>query len=213
MLKQPVEEVQAERDEALPSVGSLQRWLYQARRDAGLDVHGQDLEMAVENHTAHLPIDIQYHPARNRKINTLEAKVASLTEQLHNAGKLLHQIGGRLCDTSEVIRLIRCSSLANNQPSDTMATMMIKNCGVHASLRRLCGHENASFSQLSHLCHKLLCRLLTCQYDQLRRESTDKRVIIPGLVIKNGSCAAELYEGLATHRYNPALEFRRAAQG
>lgn len=123
------------------------------------------------------------------------------------------QIGGRLCNTSEVIRLIRRSSLANNQPSDTMATMMITICGVHASLRRLCGHENASFSQLSHLCHKLLCRLLTCQYDQLRRESTDKRVIIPGLVIKNGSCAAELYEGLATHRYNPALDFRRAAQG
>ncbi|THX01599.1 hypothetical protein D6D13_08796 [Aureobasidium pullulans] len=84
MLKQLVEEVQAESDEALSSVESLQGWLSQARRDAGLDVHGQDLEMAVENHTAHLPIDIQYHAARNRKIRTLEANVADLTEQLHN---------------------------------------------------------------------------------------------------------------------------------
>ncbi|TIA50349.1 hypothetical protein D6C77_09265 [Aureobasidium pullulans] len=83
MLKQLVVEVQAERDEALSSVESLQGWLSQARRDAGLDVHGQDLEMAVENHTAHLPIDTQYHAARSRKINTLEAKV-DLTGQLHN---------------------------------------------------------------------------------------------------------------------------------
>ncbi|THX03896.1 hypothetical protein D6D18_03662 [Aureobasidium pullulans] len=84
MLKQLVEEVQAERDEALSSVESLHGWLSQARRDAGLDVHGQDLEMAVENHTAHLPINTQYHAARSRKINTLEAKVADLTEQLSN---------------------------------------------------------------------------------------------------------------------------------
>lgn len=62
-------------------------------------------------------------------------------------------------------------------------------------------------------CHVLLYLLSACQQEELRRESTDKRVIIPGLAIKNGSCAAELYEGLATHRYNPALEFRRAAQG
>lgn len=40
--------------------------------------------MAVENHTAHLPIDTLYHAARNKKINTLEAKVADLTEQLSN---------------------------------------------------------------------------------------------------------------------------------
>ncbi|OBW65095.1 MAG: Uncharacterized protein AUREO_048310 [Aureobasidium pullulans] len=84
MLKQLVEEVQAESDEALSSVEILQGWLSQARRDAGLDVHGQDLEMAVENRTAHLPIDTQYHAARSRKINTLEAKVADLTEKLHN---------------------------------------------------------------------------------------------------------------------------------
>ncbi|THZ12870.1 hypothetical protein D6C90_10343, partial [Aureobasidium pullulans] len=84
MLKQLVEEVQAERDEALSSVESLQRWRYQVRREPDLDDHGQDLEMAVENHTAHLPIDTLYHAARNKKINTLEAKVADLTGQLHN---------------------------------------------------------------------------------------------------------------------------------
>jgi hypothetical protein len=89
MLTQLVEEVQADRDEALSSVESLQRWRYQVRREASLDIHGQDLVMAVENHIAHLPIDIQYHAARSRKVNTLEAKVADLTEQLHNAGKLL----------------------------------------------------------------------------------------------------------------------------
>ena len=81
-------------------------------------------------------------------------------------------------------------------------------------LSAVCAVMRMLLSPSYHICAtNLLCRLLTCQYDQLRRESTDKRVIIPGLVIKNGSCAAELYEGLATHRYNPALEFRRAAQG
>ncbi|THX48826.1 hypothetical protein D6D08_10022 [Aureobasidium pullulans] len=89
MLKQLVREALEERDEVLSSVGSLQRWRYQVRREPDLDDHGQDLEMAVENHTAHLPIDTLYHAARNKKINTLEAKVADLTEQLHNAGKLL----------------------------------------------------------------------------------------------------------------------------
>ncbi|THW70671.1 hypothetical protein D6D19_07677 [Aureobasidium pullulans] len=89
MLKQLVEEVQAERDEALSSVGSLQRWLYQARRDAGLDVHGQDLDMAAKIPTTHQFTDFQCDAAPNKKIRTLEAKVADLTEQLHNAGKLL----------------------------------------------------------------------------------------------------------------------------
>ncbi|THY69449.1 hypothetical protein D6C86_07222 [Aureobasidium pullulans] len=84
MLKQLVREAREERDEVLSSVGSLQRWRYQVRREPDLDDHGQDLEMAVENHTAHLPIDTLYHAARNKKINTLEAKVADLTEQLHN---------------------------------------------------------------------------------------------------------------------------------
>lgn len=115
------------------------------------------------------------------------------------------QIGGRLCDTSEVIRLIKRSSLANNQPSDTMATMMITICGVHASLRRLWDHELALF-------HILLYLLSACQYEELRRGSTDQRVIIPGLVIKNGSCAADVYESPVTHRYDPALEVQRATQ-
>jgi hypothetical protein len=84
MLKQLVREARDQRDEILSSVGSLQRWRYQVRREPDLDDHGQDLEMAVENHTAHLPIDTLYHAARNKKIMTLEAKVADLTEQLHN---------------------------------------------------------------------------------------------------------------------------------
>lgn len=71
----------------------------------------------------------------------------------------------------------------------------------------------APFCQISHPCPKLLCRLSACQYDQLRRELADKKVIIPGLVIKNGSCAAEVYGSPVTHRYDSALEVRRAAQG
>ncbi|THV72611.1 hypothetical protein D6D29_09324 [Aureobasidium pullulans] len=94
MLKQLVREAREERDEVLSSVGSLQRWRYQVRREPNLDDHGQDLEMAVENHTAHLPIDTLYHAARNKKINTLEAKVADLTEQLHNYEKVRNIVTG-----------------------------------------------------------------------------------------------------------------------
>jgi len=86
-----------------------------------------------------------------------------------------------------------------------MATMMITICGVHASLRRLWDHELALF-------HILLYLLSACQYEELRRGSTDQRVIIPGLVIKNGSCAADVYESPVTHRYDPALEVQRATQ-
>lgn len=84
MLKQLVEEVQAERDKALSSVESLQGWLFQARRDAGLDDHGQDLEMAARIPTTHQFTDFQCDAAPNKKIRTLEAKVTDLTEQLHN---------------------------------------------------------------------------------------------------------------------------------
>ncbi|THZ81754.1 hypothetical protein D6C84_06335 [Aureobasidium pullulans] len=84
MLKQLVKELQAERDEALSSVESLQGWLFQARRDAVLDVHGQDLEMAAKIPTTHQFTDFQCDAAPNKKIRTLEAKVADLTEQLHN---------------------------------------------------------------------------------------------------------------------------------
>ncbi|THW77663.1 hypothetical protein D6D17_10320 [Aureobasidium pullulans] len=55
-----------------------------ARRDAGLDVHGQDLEMAARIPTTHQFTDFQCDAAPNKKIRTLEAKVADLTEQLHN---------------------------------------------------------------------------------------------------------------------------------
>lgn len=89
MLKQLVKEVREERDEALSGVGSLQRWLYQAHRDAGLDVHGQDLDMAAKIPTTHQFTDLQCDAAPNKKIRTLEAKVADLTEQLSNVCRLL----------------------------------------------------------------------------------------------------------------------------
>lgn len=54
MLKQLVEEVQKERDEALSSVERLRRWLHQTRRDARLDVHCLDLEMTAETGTTDL---------------------------------------------------------------------------------------------------------------------------------------------------------------
>ncbi|KAG2167723.1 hypothetical protein JADG_007462 [Aureobasidium aubasidani] len=73
------------------SSNSLQGWLSQARRDAGLDVHGQDLEMAAKIPTTHQFTDFQCDAAPNTKTRTLEAKVADLTEQLHNAGRLLQQ--------------------------------------------------------------------------------------------------------------------------
>ncbi|THY15494.1 hypothetical protein D6D01_07886 [Aureobasidium pullulans] len=75
MLKQLLSEIRGERDEALSSVGSLQRWLCLARGDAGLDF-----------------TDFQYHAAPDKKIRTLEAKVADLNHQLHNACKYYNKL-------------------------------------------------------------------------------------------------------------------------
>ncbi|TIA59822.1 hypothetical protein D6C76_10403 [Aureobasidium pullulans] len=130
MLKQLVEEVQAERDEALSSVETLQGWLSQARRDAGLDVHDQDLEMAVENHTAHLPIDTLYHAARNKKINTLEAKVADLTEQLHNVCRYYNMLmdevkaSSGIASTAPPVRNALIPTISpSNDPFEKTATL------------------------------------------------------------------------------------------